>query len=174
MEMTLLETAQANADFSTLVTAVEAAGLDELLNDPGVDYTVFAPTNAAFAVLGEAVGALLGDVEGLTDVLLYHVVEGSVFAETVVTLTEVTMANGGVVTIEVTDEGVLLNGSALVVTTDIECSNGVIHVIDAVLLPAAPQEFLNLGDSCYTQTERSVDRVSHVDSMRPSRTLSVW
>ena len=54
------------------------------------------------------------------------------------------------VTIEVTDEGVLLNGSALVVTTDIECSNGVIHVIDAVLLPAAPQEFLNLGDSCYT------------------------
>ena len=70
----------------------------------GVDYTVFAPTNAAFAVLGEAVGTLLGDIEG-RPMSCYHVVEGSVFAETVVTLTEVTMANGGVVTIEVTGEG---------------------------------------------------------------------
>jgi len=76
----------------------------------------------------------------LTDILLYHVVAGSVFAETVVTLEAATTLNGADVTIEVTDEGVVLNGSVNVVVTDIACTNGVIHVIDAVLLPPSGDE----------------------------------
>jgi transforming growth factor-beta-induced protein len=134
---TIAEIAAADENFSTLVAALEAAGLVEVFAGEG-QFTVFAPTNDAFAALPEGtVEALMADPEGdLTNILLYHVVEGAVLAETVVTLDAATTLLGEDVTITVTEDGrVLLNDSVEVIITDIIASNGVIHVIDAVLLP---------------------------------------
>jgi transforming growth factor-beta-induced protein len=134
---TIAEIAAADENFSTLVAALEAAGLVEVFAGEG-QFTVFAPTNDAFAALPEGtVEALLADPEGdLTNILLYHVVEGAVLAETVVTLDAATTLLGEDVTITVNEDGrVLLNDSVEVIITDIIASNGVMHVIDAVLLP---------------------------------------
>ena len=132
----IVDVAVADGRFTTLVTAVAAAGLAETLSGEGA-FTVFAPTDDAFAALPEGtLDSLLADPEGaLTDVLLYHVVDGSVMAETVVTLESATTLGGEDVSIAVEDGTVILNDSAQVILTDIEASNGVIHVIDAVLLP---------------------------------------
>ncbi|MDX1613024.1 MAG: fasciclin domain-containing protein [Candidatus Promineifilaceae bacterium] len=143
-EPNIVEVAMADERFSTLVTAVEAAGLAETLSSEG-PFTVFAPTNDAFAALPEGtLDSLLADPEGaLTDILLYHVVEGEVPADTVVTLDEATTLLGQPVTITATDEGVFLNDDVQVVVTDVQASNGIIHVIDTVLLPseaAAPDQ----------------------------------
>lgn len=130
----IVELASSNDDFSTLVTAVDAAGLVDVLSGEG-PYTVFAPTNAAFDALpAGTLDSLLADPAALADVLTYHVVEGKVMAEDVVNLTSATTVQGSDVTIEVVDGNVRVN-EAMVVTTDLEASNGVIHVIDAVLLP---------------------------------------
>jgi uncharacterized surface protein with fasciclin (FAS1) repeats len=124
-----------NENFSTLLTAVETAGLVETLSGEG-PFTVFAPTNAAFAAIDEAtLNALLADPATLEQVLLYHVVEGEVLAADVVGLSEATTVQGQPITIMVDGETVTLNDSATVVETDITASNGVIHVIDSVLLP---------------------------------------
>jgi transforming growth factor-beta-induced protein len=134
---TIAEIAAGDENFSTLVAALQAAGLVEVFAGEG-EFTVFAPTNDAFAALPEGtVEALLADPEGdLTNILLYHVVEGTVLAETVITLDAATTLLGEDVTITVTEDGrVLLNDSVEVIITDIIASNGVIHVIDAVLLP---------------------------------------
>jgi uncharacterized surface protein with fasciclin (FAS1) repeats len=135
---TIVDIAASNPDFSTLVTAVTEAGLVETLS--GGEFTVFAPTNAAFEALpAGTLDELLADPEGaLTDVLTYHVVEGTVMAEDVLGMDgqEVTTVNGSPVTITVDGESVMVN-DAVVVTTDIVASNGVIHVIDAVLVPEA-------------------------------------
>jgi uncharacterized surface protein with fasciclin (FAS1) repeats len=140
----IVDTAVEAGDFTTLVAAVQAAGLEETLRGEG-PYTVFAPTDDAFAALPEGtVDTLLEDPTGdLTDILTYHVVEGAVMAEDVVGLDgqEVTTVNGATFTVNVGDDGsVSLTDAAgnevNVVTTDIETSNGVIHVIDAVLMPA--------------------------------------
>ena len=136
--MTIAEIAAADGRFSTLLAAVTAAGLDTVLADPEAGpLTVFAPVDDAFAALpAGTVEALLADPSGaLTNVLTYHVVEGAVPAETVVTLESATTLQGSDVTIEVVDGGVVLNGSVNVIITDIMATNGIIHVIDAVLLP---------------------------------------
>jgi uncharacterized surface protein with fasciclin (FAS1) repeats len=130
--------AAGNKDFSTLVTAVKAAGLVETLQGEG-PFTVFAPTNAAFAKLPKAtLEALLKDKKALTAVLTYHVVAGKVMAADVLKLkdgTKVKTVNGAEVKIG-NKKGVKVNNSN-VVKTDIEASNGVIHVIDTVLIPKA-------------------------------------
>ena len=128
--------ASADTTFSTLVTALTEAKLVETLSNEG-SYTVFAPTNAAFAALPEGtLESLLADPEGaLKDVLLYHVVGSKVDSEAVVTLTEAETLNGAKVEIEVVDGKVILDGVATVTTVDIEASNGIIHVIDAVITP---------------------------------------
>ncbi|MEM7800559.1 MAG: ABC transporter substrate-binding protein [Chloroflexota bacterium] len=138
MAPTIVEIAVEDGRFETLVAAVTAAGLAETLSGDG-PFTVFAPTDDAFAALPEGtVEALLEDPEGaLTDVLLYHVVDGAVMAETVVTLDSATTLGGDDVTITVDGGTVFLNDSVEVIITDIEGSNGVIHVIDTVLLPPA-------------------------------------
>ena len=129
----IVQTAIAAGSFNTLVQAVQAAGLVETLSGPG-PFTVFAPTDEAFAkVPEETLNALLADPDALADVLTYHVVADKVMAEDVVNLDSATTVQGGELTID-TSNGVTVNG-AKVVTTDIETSNGVIHVIDAVLLP---------------------------------------
>ena len=132
----VLEVALEADDFNTLVTAVIEADLVFALKGEG-PFTVFAPTDEAFANLPEGVlESLLADKEALADVLLYHVVSGKVMAEDVVTLdgAEVSTLLGENVRVTVEDGNVFINDSQ-VIATDIEASNGVIHVIDEVLVP---------------------------------------
>ena len=134
MKKDIVDTAVAAGDFNTLVTAVKAAGLVETLKGEG-QFTVFAPTDAAFAkVPTETLNALLADKAALANVLTYHVVAGKVMAADVVKLTSAETVQGQAVSIEVKDGKVYVDG-AQAVTTDIKASNGVIHVIDAVILP---------------------------------------
>ncbi|REJ89918.1 MAG: fasciclin domain-containing protein [Planctomycetota bacterium] len=133
----IVATAAEAGSFKTLAAALEAAGLVEALQGDG-PFTVFAPTDDAFADLPEGtVENLLQpeNKEALVGVLTYHVVKGSVMAEQVVKLDGATTLNGQRVDIKVSDEGVKVD-AAQVVKTDIKCSNGVIHAIDAVILPA--------------------------------------
>ncbi|PKM30022.1 MAG: fasciclin [Gammaproteobacteria bacterium HGW-Gammaproteobacteria-11] len=129
----IVDTAIAAGSFSTLVTAVQAAGLVDTLKGEG-PFTVFAPTDEAFAKIPQAdLEALLADKEKLTAVLTYHVVAGKVMAADVVNLTSAETVQGSALTIDTTD-GVKVD-AANVTATDIEASNGVIHVIDMVLMP---------------------------------------
>lgn len=136
----LPETASAAGDFTILTQAIDAIGLTDTMTNGG-PFTVFAPTDAAFTAFLEAQGLtaeeLLADTERLSQVLQYHVLEGAVLARQVVTLDGQSVAalNGGQIAIAVMDSGVTLNGTVNVVTTDVLAANGVIHVIDAVLLP---------------------------------------
>lgn len=121
-------------NFSTLLAAVQAAGLASTLSSAG-PFTVFAPTNAAFAkVPQDQLTALLNDPAALKALLLYHVVPGRVTAAQVVTLTSAKTVNGANVTIAVNGGTVTINDST-VTKTDIAASNGIIHVIDTVLMP---------------------------------------
>jgi len=136
---TIVDVASANPDFSTLVTAVKAAGLVETLSGAG-PFTVFAPTNAAFAALpAGTLDTLLADPKGaLTDVLKLHVIAGSVdaAAATAAVGTEVETLGGKVAVAKAGDK--LTIGGATITATDIKTSNGIIHVIDAVITaPAA-------------------------------------
>jgi transforming growth factor-beta-induced protein len=134
-QKTIVDIAVEDGRFTTLVAAVQAAGLVDTLQGEG-PFTVFAPTDDAFAALpAGTVDALLADIPALTDILLYHVVAGKAMAADVVTLSSVTTLNGLDVSIKVEDGNVFLNDTVQVIITDIEASNGVIHVIDAVLLP---------------------------------------
>jgi uncharacterized surface protein with fasciclin (FAS1) repeats len=134
---TIPEVAAAAGGFETLLAAVTAAGLGETLSGEG-PFTVFAPTDAAFAALpAGTVETLLADPTGdLTQILLYHVVPGKVMAADVADGLEAETAQGGKVKFTVADGKVMING-ANIVATDIAASNGVIHVIDAVILPPA-------------------------------------
>ena len=140
----IVDTAIAAGDFTTLVAAVQAAGLEETLRGEG-PFTVFAPTDDAFAALPEGtVETLLEDPTGdLASILTYHVVSGAVMAADVVGLDgqEVETVNGATFTVNIGDDGSVSLTDATgnevnVVATDIQTSNGVIHVIDAVLMPA--------------------------------------
>ena len=130
----IVDTAVAAGSFTTLATALEAAGLVETLKGDG-PFTVFAPTDDAFAKLPEGtVEALLADPEKLGAILTYHVVSGQVDASQVVTMTAAETVNGESLAISVKD-GLVQVGDASVVQADVMASNGVIHVIDSVLLP---------------------------------------
>ncbi len=131
---TIVEVASANEDFETLVAAVTAADLAETLSGEG-PFTVFAPTDEAFEALPEGVlDALLlpENKDALTSILTYHVVSGEVMAADV-TAGDVPTVEGSTIAIT-TDDGVKVN-EATVIATDVDASNGVIHVIDAVLVP---------------------------------------
>jgi uncharacterized surface protein with fasciclin (FAS1) repeats len=135
MNQDIVGVAVAAGDFNTLVAAVKAAGLVETLQGDG-PFTVFAPTDEAFNKLPKGtVEALLADPDKLKQILLYHVVPGKVTAEKVVSLTSATTAQGSDVAIAVKGDGVMVN-NANVVATDVMASNGVIHVIDTVIIPA--------------------------------------
>lgn len=133
---TITDIAAGNPDFSTLVSALVRVGLDDTLASDG-EFTVFAPTNAAFTALGVDLSTLT-DAE-LTSILLYHVVAGATVDSSSVpafaaSASENAWGNGLTLLFD-TSSGVVINGSAEVTTPDIEASNGIIHVIDAVLLP---------------------------------------
>jgi len=137
MEKTIVDIAVEDGRFTTLVAAVTAAELVETLSGEG-PFTVFAPTDDAFAALPEGTveNLLLPEnKQALIDILLYHVVSGKVMAADVVGLTSAPTVLGKDITITITDGKVYLNDTIQVIITDIEASNGVIHVIDAVLLP---------------------------------------
>lgn len=130
----IVDTAMSAGTFSTLVTAVTAAGLDTALKSPG-PFTVFAPSDDAFSKLPSgAVEALLEDVITLRKILEYHVVSGKVMAADVVNLSTATTIEGEDLSIAASDGSVKIN-DAQVVMADVEADNGVIHVIDSVLLP---------------------------------------
>lgn len=133
---TIADIAIADGRFKTLVAAATAAGLVDTLKSAG-PFTVFAPTDDAFAKLpAGTVDALLKDPAKLKDILLYHVVAGKVMAADVVKLTSAKTVQGSNITIKVDGSKVMVN-DANVVITDIQASNGVIHVIDKVILPPA-------------------------------------
>nr|WP_135607013.1 fasciclin domain-containing protein [Solemya velesiana gill symbiont] len=132
-KMDIVETAMAAGDFDTLVTAVKAAGLVETLKGDG-PFTVFAPTDEAFAKIpSDQLNALIADKEALAKVLTYHVVAGKVMASDVVNLSSAKSVQGQSISID-TSNGVKVD-NANVIKTDILTSNGVIHVIDSVILP---------------------------------------
>lgn len=145
---TIVEVAQGDEAFSTLVAAVTAAGAAEMLSGEG-PFTVFAPTNDAFAKLPEGTVETLTteDTDTLASILQYHVVEGSIDAATLLAAIEgagdagysITTANGATLTATVVDGAVVLTdangGTATVTATDVEASNGLVHVIDTVLMP---------------------------------------
>ncbi|MEM7257903.1 MAG: fasciclin domain-containing protein [Pseudomonadota bacterium] len=142
----LVDTATAAGDFTTLMTALESAGLNSVLADDTQTFTVFAPTDAAFAALGDdAVTALLADSEALNDTLLYHVLPGSVNAATAIGLagTTIAMQNNKAAAVSLDGDTLKIN-DANVTQTDIAASNGIIHVIDAVLTPPAETIPLNV------------------------------
>jgi uncharacterized surface protein with fasciclin (FAS1) repeats len=130
----IVDTAVGAGQFKTLVTAVKAADLVETLKGKG-PFTVFAPTDEAFAKIPkDKLEALLKDKKALTAVLTYHVVPGKVMAADVVKLDSAKTVQGKSINIVTKDEKVTIDG-ANVLKTDIVCANGVIHVIDAVILP---------------------------------------
>ncbi|WP_438729589.1 fasciclin domain-containing protein [Parasphingorhabdus sp. DH2-15] len=144
----IVEVASANSDFSTLVTAVAAADLVETLSGDG-PFTVFAPNDAAFAKLGDALAELTKPEakDTLTGILTYHVVSGEVKAADVLKLieenggkAEITTVNGGILTASLDGENVVLTdangGTSTILATDVAATNGVIHVIDTVVTPA--------------------------------------
>lgn len=131
----IVDTAVAAGQFTTLAAALTEAGLVDALRGPG-PFTVFAPTDEAFAALPqETLDAVLADPQGLlTQILLYHVVAGKVMAADLADGQEITTLQGAPLIVSLSDEGAMVN-DATIIATDIEASNGVVHVIDAVLVP---------------------------------------
>ena len=132
----IVDTAVSAGTFNTLAAALEAGDLVRTLKSDG-PYTVFAPTDEAFAKLPDGTVEMLllpENKDKLVEILTYHVVAGKVTAAEVVTLQSAQTANGSDVAIRVVDETVFINDSRIV-ATDIEASNGVIHVVDTVILP---------------------------------------
>jgi uncharacterized surface protein with fasciclin (FAS1) repeats len=135
--MNIVETAVGNGSFKTLVAAVTAAGLVETLSGAG-PFTVFAPLDDAFAALPEGTVESLvlpENKDQLTGILTYHVVAGKVMSTDLSDGMKATTVNGGEITIHLTDGKVMIN-DAEVVSADIETSNGVIHVINKVIMPS--------------------------------------
>ncbi|MBW4636923.1 MAG: fasciclin domain-containing protein [Gloeocapsa sp. UFS-A4-WI-NPMV-4B04] len=129
----IIDTAVNASSFKTLIAAVKAAGLVDTLKGSG-PFTVFAPTDDAFARLQEGtVEALLNDISQLTKILTYHVVSGKVMSADMVNLNSISPLEGSPLSIDASS-GVKVN-NAMVVTPDVEADNGVIHVIDSVLIP---------------------------------------
>ncbi len=133
-EKNIVETAVAAGSFNTLVKAVKAAGLVDTLSGPG-PFTVFAPTDEAFGKLPEGtIEALLNNIEKLKSILTYHVAAKKLMAEDVVKMETIMTVNGKEITVTA-KEGKVMVDDAMVVKTDIKCTNGVIHVIDGVIIP---------------------------------------
>lgn len=136
---TIVDAAVNNGNFTILVAALQATGLDATLADADSKFTVFAPTDDAFALLGQdTIEALLLDTDTLSNILTYHVIGGEVAAAAAISLagTKVAMVNGDEVGLSLSGDSLLVN-TATVIITDIQTDNGIIHVIDAVLLPPA-------------------------------------
>jgi transforming growth factor-beta-induced protein len=185
MPMDIVDIAIADGRFSTLVTAVSEAGLVETLKSEG-PFTVFAPTDEAFAQLPEGTLEALLEPENkqqLIDILLYHVVAGKVMAADVVGLDGQmvdTALEGKQIAIEVDNGSVMLNGEVMVIITDVEASNGVIHVIDAVLLPPAdetmPMDIVDIAiaDGRFSTLVTAVSEAGLVETLKSEGPFTVF
>jgi uncharacterized surface protein with fasciclin (FAS1) repeats len=145
--VTIVDAAVANGDFTTLVAALQATGLDSTLADENGDFTVFAPTDAAFEALGQdTIDALLDDTDTLASILTYHVLSGSVDSSSAISLagTTVETVNGASVGLSLDGSDLLVNTSTVLIT-DIATDNGIIHVIDAVLMPPASDSMSDMN-----------------------------
>ena len=174
MEKDIVDIAMEDGRFTTLVAAVEAAGLVDALKGNG-PLTVFAPTDDAFAALPEGtVEALLADIPALTNILLYHVVDGKVMAADVLELSSALTLQGQYVDIAVEDGKVMLDGAEVIIT-DIEASNGVIHVIDAVILPET-RDIVDIAveDGRFTTLVAAVQAAGLVDALKGEGPLTVF
>jgi uncharacterized surface protein with fasciclin (FAS1) repeats len=174
MPKTIVDIAIEDGRFTTLVAAVQAAGLVDALKGEG-PLTVFAPTDDAFAALPEGtVEALLADIPALTDILLYHVVEGKVMASDVVELSNAMTLQGQYVDIKLEDGKVMID-NAQVIITDIEASNGVIHVIDAVILPET-RDIVDIAveDGRFTTLVAAVQAAGLVDTLKGEGPYTVF
>ena len=141
-DMDIVDTAVGAGQFTTLTAALGAAGLVDTLRGPG-PFTVFAPTDEAFAKLPEGTVASLlepANKQKLVDILKYHVVSGRVFSEDAVAAKQAKTLDGSTLAISVSSAGAKVNNAGLV-KTDINASNGVIHVIDSVLIPPAKTSY---------------------------------
>lgn len=171
----IVETAVADGRFTTLVAAVQAAGLVDTLKSEG-PFTVFAPTDDAFAKLPEGtVEELLKpeNLESLQNILLYHVVPGSVKAEQVVTLENAETALGPKVSIMV-EEGKVFINEAEVVITDIQTYNGVIHVIDSVILPPKDIVDIAVADGRFTTLAAALEAAGLVETLKGKGPFTVF
>jgi len=185
MPKTIVDIAVEDGRFTTLVAAVQAAGLVDTLNSEG-PFTVFAPTDDAFAALpAGTVEGLLADIPALTNILLYHVVAGKVMAADVVGLdgqSAETALAGKSIDIKVDMGNVYLNENVKVIITDIEASNGVIHVIDAVLLPPADEAMMEkmdivdtaVADGRFTTLVAAVQAAELVDTLKSEGPFTVF
>jgi uncharacterized surface protein with fasciclin (FAS1) repeats len=138
-QSSITQVAAADANFSTLVSLLKATGLDEVLADQDGEFTVFAPTNTAFAKLPKETLASLArpeNAEQLKQILTYHVVKGAVTSDQLSDGEKVKTVSGKKVTVRIDGGSILVNASG-VTKADIKAGNGVIHVIDTVLLPPA-------------------------------------
>ncbi|MCX8063134.1 MAG: fasciclin domain-containing protein, partial [Anaerolineales bacterium] len=172
---TIVDIAVADGRFNTLVQAVQAAGLAETLAGEG-PFTVFAPTDDAFAKLpAGTIEALLADPEQLKNILLYHVVSGKVMSDQAKTLSEAEMLNGEKVSIKADMDKLMINDSQ-VVLADIEASNGVIHVIDTVLLPPQKATIVDIAkeDGRFTTLLAAVEAAGLVDTLNGEGPFTVF
>ena len=159
----IVDTAAGAGSFTTLLAAVEAAGLTDTLRSDG-PFTVFAPTDAAFAALPEGtVDALLNDIPTLTDILLYHVVPAAVPASDVVNASLVETVQGS--DVKVTVDGDVFVNSATVTATDIEATNGIIHVIDQVILPPESIAAIAAGNPDFSTLVAALDAAGLVETL---------
>lgn len=169
----IVDTAVADGRFTTLVAAVQAAGLVDTLKGEG-PFTVFAPTDAAFAKLPMGtVSALLADIPALTDILLYHVVAGRQLAADVVGLDEVVTVLGEPVKISLMDGEVYIN-NARIIMTDIITSNGVIHVIDSVILPPKDIVETAVADGRFTTLVAALQAAGLVETLQGEGPFTVF
>jgi transforming growth factor-beta-induced protein len=174
MPKTIVDIAVEDGRFTTLVAALQAADLVGALNGEG-SFTVFAPTDDAFAALPEGtVEALLADIPTLSEILLYHVVDGKVMAADVVELDNAMTLQGQYVDI-VAEDGKVMIDNAEVIITDIEASNGVIHVIDAVILPES-RDIVDIAveDGRFTTLVAAVQAAGLVDALKGEGPLTVF
>jgi len=170
---TIVDIAVADGRFNTLVAAVTAADLAGTLSSEG-PFTVFAPTDDAFAALPEGtVEALLNDIPTLTNILLYHVVPGSVMAADVVELSYAETAAGIPVKVTVENGNVFIN-EAQVIITDIEASNGVIHVIDSVILPPGDIIETAVADGRFTTLAAALTAADLIETLKGEGPFTVF
>ena len=171
----IVEIAVADGRFTTLAAALGAANLVETLKGDG-PFTVFAPTDAAFAKLPKGtVEALLNDIPALTDILLYHVVPGAVMASDVVKLSSAPTVLGKDLAVKVVDGKVMINDS-MVIITDLKASNGVIHVIDTVLLPPMPKDIVDIAvaDGRFTTLAAALGAANLVETLKSDGPFTVF
>ena len=174
----IVDTAVSAGTFKTLVAAVKAAGLVDTLKSKG-PFTVFAPSDKAFAKLPEGTVEYLLKPENkdkLVGLLKYHVVSGSVMAADVVKLKSAKSVQGSEIAIKVTDAGVMLNGKTKVIKTDIKTSNGVIHVIDSVIMPPRKKDIVDtaVGAEGFSTLVAAVKAAGLVETLKGEGPFTVF